>query len=320
VNDDTRPGWYDARRRSRGRDPRFNRLLAVVPIAACLLAVPAGEQLPTFRAETRLVVLQATVKNRRGELVTNLDESAFTVFENGRRQPIALFRRDDVPVSLGLVIDNSGSMRSLRAKVEEAALGFVRASNPLDDVFVLNFADKARVDVPMTSDVRVLETGIARVDSIGGTAMRDAILMAEGYLRHHASHDRRVLLVVTDGNDNASSASTAQLRKAIERSDTAIFAVGLVRDDSPSASRGREELDHLSELTGGVAYYPTSIDQIDSVVLEIARQIRNEYTIAYAPVNQALDGTYRAIQLKVARPDHSSVRTRPGYWATPTSP
>ena len=295
-----------------------HRLAAALAIAVILLTIVAGQELPIFRAETRLVVLHATVKNRRGELVTDLDRAAFTVYENGRQQPIALFRRGDVPVSLGLVIDNSGSMRSLRAKVEKAALAFVRASNSLDDVFVLNFADKAHVDVPLTSDVRVLEAGIARVDSIGGTAMRDAVLLAEGYLRQHASHDRRVLLVITDGNDNASSASIDQLRKTVEQSATAVFAVGLFRDDSPSAEHGREELDHLTELTGGMAYYPASFDQIDSIVLEIARQIRNEYTIAYAPVNQVFDGTYRAIRLKVTGPGGPSVRTRPGYWATPT--
>ena len=294
------------------------RLAAALAIAAIQLTIVAGQELPTFRAETRLVVLHATVTNRRGELLSDLDRAAFTVYENGRRQPIALFRRDDVPVSLGLVIDNSGSMRSLRSSVEEAALTFVRASNPRDDVFVLNFADKAHVDVPLTSDVSVLEAGITRVDSIGGTAMRDAVLMAERYLRQHASHDRRVLLVITDGNDNASSASMDQLRKILDQSETGVFAVGLFRDDSPSAGRGRDELDHLSELTGGLAHYPTSIDQIDSVVLEIARQIRNEYTVAYAPVNQAFDGTYRAIQLKVTGPGGLSVRTRPGYWATLT--
>jgi VWFA-related protein len=292
--------------------------LAAAPAAAVLLFMTVeAQQLPTYRVETRLVVLHATVRNQRGELMTDLDRAAFTVYENGKRQPIALFRRGDVPVSLGLLIDNSGSMRSLRANVEQAALAFVRASNPLDDVFVLNFADTAHVDVPMTKDVRVLETGIARVDSVGGTAMRDAVLLAESYLRQHASHDRRVLLVITDGNDNASSASIDHLRKAAARSETAVFAVGLFRGDSPSAGHGREELDHLTELTGGMAYYPASSDQIDSVVLEIAHQIRNEYTIAYAPVNQAFDGSYRAIRLKVGGSGGPSVRTRPGYWATP---
>jgi VWFA-related protein len=296
----------------------FHRLAAALTIAAVLLITVAAQQLPTYRAETRLVVLHATVKNRRGELVTQLDRGAFTVYENGRRQPITLFRRDDVPVSLGLLIDNSGSMRSLRANVEGAALSFVRASNPLDDVFVLNFADKAHVDVPLTNDVSILEAGIARVDSIGGTAMRDAVLLAEGYLRQHASHDRKILLVITDGNDNASRASIDQLRKTVQQSETAVFAVGLFREDAPSAGRGRDELDHLTALTGGIAYYPRSFEQIDSVVLEIARQIRNEYTIAYAPLNQAFDATYRAIRLKVTGPGGPSARTRPGYWATPT--
>lgn len=129
----------------------FHRCPATAALAAWLVATPAAEQPPTFHAETRLVVLQATVKNSQGALVTSLDRGAFTVYENGRRQTISLFRRDDVPVSLGLVIDNSGSMRSLRANVEAAALAFVRASNPMDDVFVLNFADKPRIDVPFTS-------------------------------------------------------------------------------------------------------------------------------------------------------------------------
>ena len=289
----------------------------MLAITASLVIMSAAQPPPTFQAETRLVVLHATVKNRRGQLVTNLDRDAFSVYENGRRQPIALFRRDDVAVSLGLIIDNSGSMRSLRADVERAALAFVRASNPIDEVFVLNFADKPRIDVPFTRDVHLLEAGIARVDSIGGTAMRDAVLTAERYLREHASYDRRVLLVITDGNDNASRASIAQLRKTVEHGETAIFAVGLFRAGDSAAGKDRDELDHLTELTGGAAYYPASIDRIDEIVLDIARQIRNQYTIAYTPANQALDGSYRAIQVRVAGPRAPSVRTRPGYWATP---
>src|SRR5207302_586002 len=151
--------------------------------------------------ETRLVVLYATVRNERGEVVTNLDRGAFTVLENGRRQPIALFRRDDIPVSLGLLIDNSGSMRRKRERVEAAALALVRASNPQDEVFVMNFADKPHLDVALTTDLRLLEAGIARLDSIGGTAMRDAVDVGGRYLSEHAARDRRVLVIVTDGND-----------------------------------------------------------------------------------------------------------------------
>jgi Ca-activated chloride channel homolog len=159
-------------------------------------------QQPAFRAETRLVVIHATVRNARGELVTSLERSAFTVDENGKRQPITLFRRDDIPVSLGLLIDNSGSMRTLRSKVEAAALALARASNPQDEIFVLNFNDKARLDVPFTSDLSVREAGIGRVEAIGGTGMRDAIDTAQTYLSEHGTRDRKVLLVITDGIAN----------------------------------------------------------------------------------------------------------------------
>jgi len=222
-----------------------------------------------------------------------------------------------VPASVGLIIDNSGSMRSVRASVEAAALAFVHASNPLDEVFVLNFADTPRIDVPLTNDIHVLEAGISRVDSIGGTAMRDAILIAERYLRDRAIRDRRALLVITDGNDNASSVSRAQLRKVVEQSGSVIYAVRLVgQSPSEDDGNGDGELDRATAITGGDVHYVASMSDVESAVLEIAHQIRNEYTIAYTSANQALDGSYRAVRVKVTRPGLNA-RTRPGYWATP---
>jgi Ca-activated chloride channel homolog len=286
---------------------------ALAGVAAALMA-----QSPGFHAEIRLVVLHATVRNDRGELVTNLDRGAFTVYENGRRQPIVVFRRDDIPVSLGLLIDNSGSMRPVRAKVEEAALVLARASNPQDEMFVLNFADKPRIDVPFTSDVGVLEAGIARVDAIGGTAMRDAIDAGEAYLNDRATRERKVLLVVTDGNDNASEVTLDHIRQAAEQHEITIYAIGLFGDAS-RAKAAHHELDQLAERTGGVAYYPPTIEDVDAVALDIARQIRRQYTLAYAPFGQALDGSYRTIRVAVAGPagrERYSVRTRAGYRAT----
>ena len=279
---------------------------------------PRAQEAATFRTEARLVVLHATVKNDRGELVTDLARDAFTVFEDGRRQPIALFRKDDVPVSIGLLIDNSGSMRSKRAQVEAAALAFVRASNPLDEVFVVNFADKVRIDVPMTSDIHRLETGLARVDSIGGTAMRDAIDAGERYLAEHATRERRILLVVTDGNDNASSASSSQIQQLAEERRVSIYAVGLLNGEDPSkAKQARRELSRLTETTGGVVYFPDTIDEIGGAAEELARQIRNQYTIAYAPTNQAVDGSYRRIRVTARSREGLVVHTRTGYRATP---
>ncbi len=272
-------------------------------------------QSPGFHAEIRLVVLHATVRNDRGELVTNLDRGAFTVYENGRRQPIVVFRRDDIPVSLGLLIDNSGSMRPVRAKVEEAALALARASNPQDEMFVLNFADKARIDVPFTSEVGVLEAGIARVDAIGGTAIRDAVDAGEAYLNARATRDRKVLLVVTDGNDNASEVTLDQIRQTAEQHEITIYAIGLFGDAS-RAKAAHHELDQLTERTGGLAYYPPTLEEVDAVALDIARQIRRQYTLAYAPFGQALDGSYRTIKVAAAGAERYSVRTRAGYRAT----
>jgi VWFA-related protein len=282
-----------------------------------LRVVTVGGQ-AVFRSEVRLVVLHATVTNGRGELVTTLQQPAFTVFENGKRQPITIFRRDDIPVSVGLLIDNSGSMRSLRSKVEAAALAFARASNPEDEMFVLNFADTPHLDVPMTSDIRVLEAGIARVDSIGGTALRDAVQMGEAYLHDHAKQDAHVLLVITDGNDNASVTTVDRIRQQAETTETAIDAIGLFGGQDPGrVNAGRHELQELTEQTGGVAYFPASVEQIESVAIELARQIRTQYTLAYAPLNRTLDGSYRSIRLTVSGPDHYKVRTRAGYLAVP---
>ncbi len=284
-------------------------------VALCLITSAAAQKPERFRTEARLVVLNVTVTNSRGDLITNLDRGAFRVYEDGREQSITIFRRDDVPVSLGLIIDNSRSMGPVRQAVEAAALAFVRASNPLDEVFVLNFADRPRIDVPFTSDMDVLEAGIAAVNSVGGTAVRDAILVGERYLSHYATHERRALLAITDGADTASYLSLAELRKALEKSTASVFSVGLA-DGTPSsrAATFDKGLEQLIKRTGGV-HRVARVSEVNGVMLEIAHQIRNEYTIAYAPSNQSLDGSYRTVQIKIGSPGGLTARTRAGYWA-----
>ena len=299
---------------------RRSRLLSAC-LAALLLAVTTSASTvpptPVFRSETRLVLLHATVKNDRGELVTGLAREAFTVSENGRPQTITMFRREDIPVSVGILIDNSKSMRGKRADVEAAALAFVRASNPQDEVFVASFADKAQVDVPFTSEATVLEAGLKRLDSIGGTAVRDAVFVGEEYLEAHAKRDQKVLLLITDGLDNASAASPERIRKRAERSEIVVYAVGLLEPaDRSRAARAREALDDLTEPTGGLAYYPAGVEHTTEAVLEIARQIRHQYTIGYTPVAQALDGSYRKLKVSAKGTGRLTVRTRAGYRAT----
>jgi len=283
---------------------------------ASLFAGMAVHQPATFHTETPLVVLHVTVTNRQGELVTNLARDAFSVFEDGRRQTIALFRRNDVPTSLGLIIDNSGSMRPMRRAVEAAALAFVRASNPQDEVFVVNFADTPRIDVPFTSDLHRLESGVAREDAIGGTAVRDAIQLGALYLRDHATRDRRALLVISDGKDNASGIPASLLRKNVEQYGASIFSVDVAHANPTAERHGNDdELERLAARTGGVMYRVKSVSDITRAVLDVAYQIRNEYTIGYTPANEMLDGTYRRVRVKVTGPGGLTGRTRQGYWA-----
>ena len=289
------------------------------PLLVCALAVPgvAAQGPLVFHAESRLVAVDVTVRTSHGEMITNLDRGAFTVYENGKVQPIAMLLRDDIPVSLGMVIDNSGSMRSRRAAVEAAALAFVRASNPLDEVFVVNFADWSHLDVPITSDITMLEGGIARIDSIGGTALHDSVAMAINYLLEHGRRDRKILLVISDGRDNSSTLSSDAVRDRAERGGIAIYAIGLPAADGSTARRQRHDLDDLTDRTGGVTIHPADAEDVDRTAVQLAHQIRQQYTLAYTPLNQSLDGSYRSIRVVVKAPRNVSVRSRAGYFATP---
>jgi Ca-activated chloride channel homolog len=286
--------------------------------AAVLLALaagPAAQQAP-FKTETRLVVVHVSVRNAQGDLVTNLNRDAFTIFEDGKPQQLSIFRNDDVPVSLGLVIDNSASIAPKRAEIEAAALAYVGASNKEDEAFVVNFTDIARLDVPFTSDLDVLQQGLRRRDAIGGTAMRDAVNLAVTYANDHAKHDRRALLIFTDGRDNASTVARRQLLRAIGRQNIAVYAIGLLSQEDPGAARhAREDLDALVEATGGMAYYPDAAAKIEPIVLDIAHQLRSQYMLGYSPSNTRLDGSYRKIRVEVKGPQRLTVLTRPGYHA-----
>ncbi len=271
-----------------------------------------------FRSDTRLVVLHASVTDHKGKLVTNLNREAFKIFENGQPQDLKIFRREDIPVSLGVLIDDSGSMMSKRARVEAAALAMVRASNPEDEVFIVNFNDDAYLDVPFTSDIHKLEQGLSRIDSRGGTAMRDALMMSLDYTNKNAKKDKKVLLVITDGNDNASNSTLEKVVARANQADTLVYSIGLFTDEEKrEASKARRALNELVGATGGLAFYPKDIGDVQSQALEIAHDIRNQYTIAYSPTIQQLDGSYRQIKVTVEAPGKPTVRTRSGYYATP---
>jgi VWFA-related protein len=291
-----------------------------------VLAVRAQQALPQedtgtlFKVDTRLVVCHTTVVDKDGHLVTNLTKDAFKVFENGVEQPIRSFKREDVPVSLGLIVDNSGSMRDKRTKVANAAIALVKDSNPEDEVFVVNFNDEAFLDLPhgknFTSNIQEMEEALTRIDSRGGTAMRDALRMSIDHLKEKAKKDKRVLVVVSDGNDNSSVINLENLLKASQQSEVLIYAIGLLNEEERrQAKQAERALKDLANATGGEAFFPKDVNDVERIAHQVARDIRNQYTIQYTPTNAALDGTYRQIKITTNAPGKPTVRTRSGYYA-----
>jgi Ca-activated chloride channel homolog len=296
---------------------RFLASLAAVPAAA---GVAFGQEDAIIRVTTREVVLHATVLDKSGHLVTSLGREAFTVLENGVPQTLTAFKREDVPVSLGLVIDNSGSMRDKRTKVAAAALTLVKESNNQDEIFIVNFNDEAYLDQTFSSDHKKLEEALAKIDSRGGTAMRDATTMSMDYLKEKGKRAKKVLLVVTDGDDNT-SAPTNTLEKLVakaQQSDCLIYAIGIFTDEERGkAKKAERAMNALANATGGLAYFPKELTDIEKLARQVAHEIRNQYIVSYRPANDLLDGTYRRIQVVAKGPNRPVVRTRSGYYATP---
>ena len=274
-----------------------------------------------FKSETRLVPLNVTVTDKAGHLVPGLQKGAFQVFENNVLQQIKDFKGEDVPVSLGLIVDNSGSMRDKRQSVESAALALVRDSNKQDEVFVVNFNDEAYLDADFTSDIKLMEQGLTKIDSRGGTAMRDAIRMSIDHLNEKAKRDKKVLLVVTDGNDNASVVSLRALVQQAQQDDILVYAIGLLsEEEKKEAAAAKRALHLLVESTGGQDFYPKDVSEVERIAHEVAHDIRNQYTITYSPTNQTLDGSYRQIKVAVRGNGNAIARTRLGYYATKDKP
>jgi len=299
----------------------FIGILAAGALLAQQVAPPSDDGKPAiFRLDTRIVVCHTTVIDKTGHLVTNLPQSAFSVFENKVRQEIRRFKREDVPVSLGLVIDNSGSMRNRIAQVKAASLALVKESNPADEVFIVNFNDSAYLDnpkdKPFTNDMKELEAALAKIDTRGGTAMRDAIQMSIDHLKG-GHRDKKVLVVITDGNDNSSIVPMDAILKSAHKSDVLIYGVGLLSEEEHrEAARARKALNDLAEATGGKTFFPKDVTEVDAIARQVARDIRNQYVIEYSPSNSNMDGSFRSIKVTAKAPG-TTVRTRSGYYATP---
>jgi Ca-activated chloride channel family protein len=289
----------------------------IVAVAAAQTVQPEKAPETTFRIGTDLVVLNVSVFDSSWQVIKGLQQGAFTVFENQAKQAISVFRQEDVPVSLGLIIDSSQSMEKRKDRVASAALAMVKASNPDDEVFIINFNEEADLVQDFTSDPALLEKSLRRFGTHGETAMRDAALLGIEHLREKAARDKKVLVVITDGEDNSSIAAQQRVIEAAHLTNTIVYAIGLLGEERPeSAARARKELEALTAATGGRAWFLADVTAIAAVTPEIAHEIRNQYVLGYTSSDPNKDGKFRTIRVEVNVPG-ATVRTRSGYYARP---
>jgi Ca-activated chloride channel homolog len=300
---------------------------------------PANGQTPTMQpqrgggfkisAQVNLTVLRATVLDKRGRMINDLTKNDFEVYEDGAPQKLSVFSHADIPVTMGIAIDDSGSMKEKRPSVNAAALAFVETSNPSDQTFIVNFNDAYYLDTPgdFAANMEDLHAALGKINSSGGTALYDAVMASLDHLRL-GNRDKKVLLVITDGEDDASRYQFTDLLKYAQQSNAVIYTIGLLGGGDTDTKlfktlthedrHAKKILEQLAEATGGDAYFPRSLDDVDPICRQVAHDIRNQYTLAYYPTNKNLDGSFRTVRVNAF--EHGTrkklvVRTRPGYYA-----
>jgi VWFA-related protein len=296
---------------------------AVRPLPAQLPAVAASGRPFTLSATAELVLLDVSVKSVTGEPVSGLTKSSFMVYEDGKLQTVSHFASEDVPVTAGLVIDTSGSMRTKHPEVVAAALAFIGASNRSDEIFVVHFSDRVSLglpaDIPFTDDLDQLRTALQRGIPQGRTALNDAIVLS---LRHleQGRRERRTLVLVSDGGDNSSLHLVDEVMRKVLESRATIYTIGIIDEDEPE--RNPALLRRIAQVSGGEAYFPKQLSEVTGISLRIASDIRTRYTIGYVPVRSGELGSLRKITVTASTPNgHKlAVHTRTGYVLPPNRP
>jgi len=295
-------------------------LVLLLSISPCLCAGPQRGQQPPPRSvlssRTDLVAIPVSVTDRRGDFVSGLRGDNFSVLENGRPQSIEFFEQENTPLTIGLLVDHSSSMAPRLREVAAAVLAFAHSSNPDDEMFVVDFDDLVSVELlhgkPFTSDPQELSEAVTAVSARGQTALYDAI--AEGFLHLQLGRwNKKALLVVSDGGDNISRNTFKQVLEMARSSHAVIYAIGLVSESGQEENPG--VLRRLCQSTGGIAFFPAKGASVESLMNQIARDLRGEYMLAYAPPASSDAGAFRKVEVKVSAPGRGAlrVRSRPGY-------
>jgi len=276
--------------------------------------------------DVELVQLPVSVFDKHGLPVRGLRQDHFAVYEDKVEQNISLFRQEDVPLSVGLVVDASGSMSSKMDRLSAAAMTFVQESNPDDETSIVSFGDDVELEQDFTSNTRELRRALAGISPNGATSLYDAILLAAEHLRQQGFHEKKVLLILSDGDDNHSHYSLNHVLEALRETKTIVYSIGLrdpVDDSYAFGSQGKRALKRVAEVTGGASYFPSSVSEVQEICRKIARDLRNQYTIGYRPSNDKLDGSWRKVLVRMnpAKGAPSvKIRTKQGYYAPVDTP
>jgi Ca-activated chloride channel homolog len=297
--------------------------IAVPTLPAQVLAVEASEQPFKLSATAEFVLLDVSVKSVTGEHVSGLTKNNFRVYEDGKLQTVSHFASEDVPVTAGLVIDMSGSMRTKRPEVVAAALAFIGASNRSDEVFVVHFSDGVSLglpaSMPFTGDINELRSALSTGTPQGRTALNDAVVFS---LRHleQGRRDRRALVLVSDGGDNSSVHGADDVMRTVLESRATIYTIGIF--DEADRDRNPDLLRRLARISGGESFLAVELSAVNGICRQIASDIRTRYTIGYVPIRSGEQGALRKIKVTVAIPGGRkvAVHTRTSYVLPPTRP
>jgi len=303
-------------------------LLVAVPsviVARAARRQTTAEKKPaqTLRVDVDLVLVNATVTDQLNRYLTSLESQHFQVWEDKVEQKVAYFNAEDVPISVGVIFDVSGSMKDKIATSRNAALTFLKTGNPDDENFLITFANRPEVDSDFTTDVSKLQSKLLVANAKGMTAMYDAVYLGLEKLKE-GSNPKKALLLITDGEDNHSRYTYQNVKEFVKEQDVQIYGIGIVDDFNSQLSAGRTGrvmIEELSDLTGGRAFFPDSVYELEDICTKIGVELKNQYVIGYHSTNAAKDGKWRKLRVKVNPPkgvDRLNVRYKQGYYA-PTS-
>jgi len=295
---------------------------ALLAVSTLSLAQNLNDRDYNLTVDVELVQLPISVLDKDGLPVRGLQQANFTIYEDKVQQDITLFKHEDIPLSIALVIDASGSMSDKLERLHASAMTFVRESNPDDETAIESFADDVTLEQDFTRNQHNLSRALAEITPNGNTSLYDAVFLAAKHLNEQGFHDKKVLLVVSDGEDNKSRYKLKEVLSAIRESKIILYAVGLLTPEPLfTPNDGKKALKKLAEATGGASFFPKNLNEVEEICKKIARDLREQYTVGYKPSNNQQDGSWRKVQVRVNPPKTISnikVRTKQGYYAPST--